>query len=70
MTRTEEYRHLAKKVRALAAREESPILSAKWETLAESYVRLAEQAEASEQLDILYDPIVGILEGKTKRIIQ
>jgi len=53
MTRTEEYRHLAKKVRALAAREESPILSAKWETLAESYVRLAEQAEASEQFDTL-----------------
>jgi len=38
--------------------------------LAEGYVRLAEQTEASEQLDTLYDPIVGLLEGKVKRTIQ
>jgi hypothetical protein len=50
MTRAEEYRHLAKKVRARAAREESPILRAEWENLAEGYVRLAEQPVASEQL--------------------
>jgi len=70
MTRAEEYRHLAEKVRARAAREESPVLRAEWENLAEGYVRLAEQTEASEQLDIFYDPIVGILEGKIKRTIQ
>ena len=50
MTRAEEYRHLAKKVRARAAREESPILRAEWENLAKGYVRLAEQTVASEQL--------------------
>jgi len=70
MTRAEEYRHLAEKVRARVAREESPVLRAEWENLAEGYVRLAEQTEASEQLDIFYDPIVGILEGKIKRTIQ
>ena len=53
MTRAEEYRHLAEKVRAQASREESPVLRAEWENLAEGYVRLAEQAEASEQLDTL-----------------
>ena len=55
MTRAEEYRHLAKKVRARAAGEESPTVRAEWENLAESYVCLAEQAEASDQLDPLYD---------------
>jgi len=70
MTRAEEYRHLAGKVRARASREGSPVLRAEWENLAEGYVRLAEQTEASEQLDTLNDPIVGILEGKIKRTIQ
>ena len=59
MTRAEEYRHLAQKVRAQASREQSPLLKAEWEHLAESYVRLAEQSEASDQLDTLYDPIIG-----------
>ena len=70
MTRAEEYRHLAEKVRAQAAREESPVLRAEWENLAEGYVCLAEQTDASEQLDAFYDPILGILEGKIKRTIQ
>ena len=70
MTRAEEYRHLAEKVRARAACEESPILRAEWENLAEGYVRLAEETEASEQLDTLYDPIVGVLRVKINRTIQ
>jgi hypothetical protein len=57
MTRAEEYRHLANKVRARAFEEESPILRAEWETLAESYVRLAEQ---TDELDP-DDPILGLL---------
>ena len=40
MTRAEEYRHLAYKVRTRAIEEESPILRAEWETLATSYIRL------------------------------
>jgi hypothetical protein len=70
MIRAEEYRHLAKKVFARAANEESPILRAEWENLAESYVCLAEQTEASDQLDLLYDPIFDLLAGKIKRTIQ
>ena len=60
MTRAEEYRHLANKVRARAFEEESSILRAEWETLAESYVRLAEQTDEIEQLDP-NDPILGLL---------
>ncbi len=60
MTRAEEYRHLANKVRARAFEEESPIVRAEWETLAESYVRLAEQTDETEQLDP-NDPILGLL---------
>jgi hypothetical protein len=70
MTRAEEYRHLAKKVRARAAGEDSPTVRAEWENLAESYVCLAEQAEASDQLDPLFDPIVGDLQVNIKRTIQ
>ena len=70
MTRAEEYRQLAKKVRAQAAGEESPIVRAEWENLAECYVRLAEQTDASDQLDPLNDPIVGDLRVNIKRTIQ
>ena len=58
MTRAEEYRQLASKVRARAFDEESPLLRAEWEALAESYVRLAEQTDGAEQLDA-DDPILG-----------
>jgi hypothetical protein len=60
MTRAEEYRQLANKVRARAFKVESPILRAEWETLAESYARLAEQTDETEQLDA-DDPILGLL---------
>lgn len=59
MTREEEYRQLANKVLARALEEESPILRAEWETLAKSYVRLAEQTDESEQLGA-DDPILGL----------
>jgi hypothetical protein len=62
MTRAEEYRHLANKVRIRAFEEESPILRAEWENLAESYIQLAEQTE-DDQLDAVSDPIIGILGG-------
>jgi len=38
--------------------------------LAEAYVRLAEQTEASEQLDTIDGPIVGPLQVKINRTIQ
>ena len=61
MTRAEEYRHLANKVHARAFKEENPILRAEWKTLAESYVRLAEQTDETEELDLIDDPIMGLL---------
>jgi hypothetical protein len=63
MTRAEEYRHLANKVRARALEEESLVVRAGWENLAESYIRLAEQTEESDDLDAVYDPILAILGG-------
>jgi hypothetical protein len=58
MTRGEEYRHLAETVRARALGEESPVVRAEWENLAESYIRLAEQTQ-NDPLDLIWDPIVG-----------
>jgi hypothetical protein len=66
MTRAEEYRHLAQKVRARASREQSPLLKAEWEHLAESYVQLAKQTE-NDRLNPIWDPIVGT---KINRTIQ
>ena len=63
MTRAEEYRHLATKVHARASNEESPIVKAEWENLAETYIRLAQQSEENGQIDVFYDPIIGILGG-------
>jgi hypothetical protein len=42
-------------------KKESPILRAEWEILAKSYVRLAEQSDETEQLDLIDDPILGLL---------
>ena len=70
MTRAEEYRHLAQKVLARASREQSPLLKAEWEHLAESYVQLAKQTEENDRLDPIWDPIVGTLQAKIRRTIQ
>ncbi len=59
MTRAEEYRHLAQKVRAQASREQSPLLKAEWEHLAESYDQLAKQTQENDRLDPIWDPIIG-----------
>ena len=58
MTRADQYRNLASEVRARAAREASPILKAEWRLLAENYVRLAEQSEATSRQGAVYDPIL------------
>jgi hypothetical protein len=61
MTRAEQYRNLAHEVRERAAKEASPIVKAEWEILAENYVRLAEQSEATTRTAAIYDPILDIL---------
>ena len=59
MDRAEQYLNLAAEVRAKADREDSPILKAEWEQLAETYVRLAEQSGAHQAAT--YDPIQDML---------
>jgi len=61
MTRAEQYRTLADEVRARASKETSPVLRTEWELLAENYVRLAEQSEATSRVGVVYDPILDIL---------
>ena len=56
MSRAEQYLNLAAEVRAKADREESPIIKAEWEQLAETYVRLAEQSGAHKRVDLRSDP--------------
>jgi hypothetical protein len=61
MSRAEQYLNLAAEVRAMAAREDSPILRAEWENLAETYVRLAGQSEGARNAST-YDPIQDMLD--------
>ena len=65
MSGAEQYMHLAAEVRAKAEREDSPILKAEWEQLAETYVRLAEQSGAHELAT--YDPIQDMLNRAQKK---
>ena len=60
MSRTEQYLNLAAEVRAKAEQEDSPIMKAEWENLAETYVRLAEQSEGAPNAST-YDPIQDML---------
>jgi hypothetical protein len=69
MSRAEQYLNLAAEVRAKAELEDSPIIKAEWENLAETYVRLAEQSGAPDG-GATYDPIQDMLDranGKTKK---
>ena len=70
MSRAEQYLNLAAEVRARADREDSPIIKAEWENLAETYVRLAEQSAGARNAST-YDPIQDMLDRaqpkKTKR---
>ena len=66
MSRAEQYLNLAAEVRAKAALEDSPIIKAEWENLAETYVRLAEQSEGAPNAST-YDPIQDMLDRAKKR---
>jgi hypothetical protein len=61
MNRAEQYLNLAAEVRAKAELEDSPIIRAEWENLAETYVRLAEQSEGAPSAST-YDPIQEMLD--------
>jgi hypothetical protein len=63
MDRAMEYRKLAEQVHVRASNEPSSIMKAEWNNLAETYTRLAEQSEAQDGTDVIYDPIFDILGG-------
>ena len=66
MSRAEQYLNLAAEVRAKADQEDSPIIRAEWENLAETYVRLAEQSGASNG-GATYDTIHEMLDRATPK---
>jgi hypothetical protein len=63
MNRAMEYRKLAEHVHVRASNEPSSILKAEWDNLAETYTRLAEQSEAQDDTEVIYDPIFDVLGG-------
>ncbi len=63
MDRAMEYRKLAEQAHARASDEPSSIIKAEWDNLAETYTRLAEQSEALDGTDVIYDPVFDVLGG-------
>ena len=63
MDRAMEYRKLAKQIYVRASNEQSSILKAEWDNLAETYNCLAEQSEAQDGIDVIYDPVFDVLGG-------
>ena len=59
MTRAEEYRALAKDVRARAANEADLRIKTEWENLALMYVHLAKQANSAIEDDLLLDLVAA-----------
>ena len=55
MTPWDQYRIKAAEFHARAACENSPTLKTELESLARSYLRLAEQAEQNSRLDLTYE---------------
>lgn len=55
MTPWDEYRVKAAKLHVKAARKNDSALKAELESLARSYVRLAEQAEQNSRIDLTYE---------------
>jgi hypothetical protein len=52
----DQYRIRAAELRAKAHEERNPRLAAEYEHLAKSYIRLAEQADRNQKLDVTYEP--------------
>jgi hypothetical protein len=58
MTPAEQYRALAAQLHSRARDAESTRVRAEWENLAQCYIRLAEQADRNDRLDVTYEPIL------------
>jgi hypothetical protein len=55
VTPAEQYRVLASRLRARARLSETSRQMTEWEHLARCYLRLAQQAEENEKLDLVYE---------------
>lgn len=58
MTPAEQYRTLAAQLRSRACAADNVRIRAEWEHLAQCYIRLAEQADRNDRLDVTYEPIL------------
>jgi hypothetical protein len=56
MTPADRYRRLAVELSAKARNEKSPQIRAEWDHLAQSYLRLAAQADKNDLTDVTYEP--------------
>ena len=56
MTLAEQYRNLAAGLRAKICSENNEQFKAEWESLAQSYLRLAEEAELHDRTDLVSEP--------------
>lgn len=66
MTPAEQYRTLAAKLRARARTADNANLAVEWDHLAECYVRLAEQADKNNSVDVTYEPILPRLNARER----
>ena len=63
MSPSDHYRTLAMTLRARARNERNAHLKVEWETLAQSYLRLAEQADKNGRSDLSDEPILRARSG-------
>jgi hypothetical protein len=60
MTNADQYRKFAAQLTAKARNEKSHALRAEWTHLAQSYLRLAAQAERNARADLTYEPALRL----------
>ncbi len=65
MTPSDQYRKLAAQLDAKARQETNSALKAEWGRMAKSYLRLAEQADRNQRLNLTYEPILQPLRDQT-----
>ena len=63
MTPADRYRSLAAELNAKARNENSPQIKAEWTHLAQSYLRLAFQADKNDLTDVTYEPSLRAAPG-------
>jgi hypothetical protein len=68
MTPADRYRKLAAELSAKARNEKSPQIRAEWNHLAQSYLRLATQADKNNLTDVTYEPSLRTEPGERRQL--